>query len=224
MVRISKDHDVRKKEIMDSAINLFLKKSYENTSINAIIETVGIAKGTFYYYFKSKVELLDEIVKVRSDEIIDQLRPILEDNELNAIEKINRFFNKALYIKAEMRELLQTIYRVWMKDENLMLRYKMERRNAIRIAPELKKVIQQGVSEGNFELDFIDGVAEMILKLGTVVNDTILDLYVKHNLNPPAEEIINITHLYQVSIERILGAPKGSLKIFDTDALIKAVK
>ena len=63
MARIVKAHDVRKKEILDTAYALIYSVGYEQTTIEAIIGEMGIAKGTFYHYFKSKLDLLDSLVE-----------------------------------------------------------------------------------------------------------------------------------------------------------------
>lgn len=51
-----------KKQILDVALTLFLKKSYKEVSIQEIADIVGMTKGAFYYHFKSKEELFSEIV------------------------------------------------------------------------------------------------------------------------------------------------------------------
>ena len=61
-MRISKEHDVRRNEILDKAAGLFEERGYNNTTVNDILREVNIAKGTFYYYFKSKEEVLDAII------------------------------------------------------------------------------------------------------------------------------------------------------------------
>ena len=57
-----KDGEERKKEILMIARKLFAEKGYDQTSINDILKIIEIAKGTFYYYFTSKEELLEEII------------------------------------------------------------------------------------------------------------------------------------------------------------------
>ena len=54
MARIVKEADERRNEILDAAETLFTEKGYSKTTIIDILNQVGIAKGTFYYYFKSK--------------------------------------------------------------------------------------------------------------------------------------------------------------------------
>ncbi len=49
MVRISKDPEERKNEIVDAAEELFVTKGYEKTSISDIVKKVGVAQGLFYY-------------------------------------------------------------------------------------------------------------------------------------------------------------------------------
>ena len=63
MVRISKDYDVRKQEFLDAAQKLFYEQGYDQTSVNTIIDAVGVSKGTFYHYFKSKEDLLDALAE-----------------------------------------------------------------------------------------------------------------------------------------------------------------
>ena len=57
-----KESEIRRQEILVAARELFIKKGYEQTSVNDILKIVDIAKGTFYYYFASKSEVLDAIV------------------------------------------------------------------------------------------------------------------------------------------------------------------
>lgn len=58
----SKEAEERKKEILDVAEELFTAKGYDNTSTTDILDRVGIARGTLYYHFKSKEEILDVLI------------------------------------------------------------------------------------------------------------------------------------------------------------------
>lgn len=222
MIRISKDYDERKREIIDTSMKLFIEKGYEDTSVNYIIKTIGISKGAFYYYFNTKEELLDAIVLERTGRVMKSILPIVEDDSLNAIEKINSLFSNAVRIKADMKEELQAIYRIFMDPRYMIIRYKLERQNTEKFSPELEKVIQQGIEEKAFRLDDSEGIAELILKLSSVLNDSILKLYKKYNAQPPVEIIIRKTTIYQQAMERILAAPEGSIKIFSEDSMRKA--
>ncbi len=51
-----------KRKIFEISMKLFAEKGYENTSIEEITATVGVAKGTLYYHFSSKEEIFDFLV------------------------------------------------------------------------------------------------------------------------------------------------------------------
>lgn len=65
-MRFSKKPDERKNEILDAAEMLFGTKGYSKTTNNDILNEVGIAKGTFYYYFQSKEEVMDDRSPIRA--------------------------------------------------------------------------------------------------------------------------------------------------------------
>ena len=58
-MRVSKEPEERKQEILNAAIEVFAKKGYEKTSISDIAQTINVAQGLCYRYFSSKEELFD---------------------------------------------------------------------------------------------------------------------------------------------------------------------
>ena len=50
-----------KAELIKESINLFVEKGYSATSIQDIVDKLGVTKGSFYYHFKSKEALLMHI-------------------------------------------------------------------------------------------------------------------------------------------------------------------
>ncbi len=62
MPRISKSPDERRSELVAAAQQLFYTKGYERTSVSDIVKAVGVAQGTFYYYFGSKQAILGALV------------------------------------------------------------------------------------------------------------------------------------------------------------------
>ncbi len=61
--RESSDEASRRKPILRNAARLFSEKGYRGTTVDDIVQATGIAKGTFYIYFKSKEDLLIEVIK-----------------------------------------------------------------------------------------------------------------------------------------------------------------
>jgi AcrR family transcriptional regulator len=52
-----------KKQILQTALKLFLKNSYKEVSLRDIVNEVGLTKGAFYHYYTSKEQLFEEVVK-----------------------------------------------------------------------------------------------------------------------------------------------------------------
>lgn len=83
--------DDKRSKIINSALALFLKKTFDKTTIAEITELSGISKGNFYTYFSSKEELLKEIV----DNVIESIKSMLKNSikeKDNPIEAIEEFF------------------------------------------------------------------------------------------------------------------------------------
>lgn len=52
----------KRTNILDAAYDLFVNKSFVNTSIDDVVRKAGIAKGTFYLYFTDKYDLVDRLI------------------------------------------------------------------------------------------------------------------------------------------------------------------
>ncbi|WP_088040997.1 TetR/AcrR family transcriptional regulator [Bacillus sp. EAC] len=77
-----------KEKITEHAIHLFDKKGFTVTSIQDIVESIGVTKGTFYYYFSSKEELLKEIHLRYIDDLLSKQEVILYDDSKSFKDKL----------------------------------------------------------------------------------------------------------------------------------------
>lgn len=71
-MRITKDPEERKQEILDTAMRLFYEKGYEKTSIADIAKTIGVAQGLCYRYFPSKEALFDSAIEQYAQELVSR--------------------------------------------------------------------------------------------------------------------------------------------------------
>ncbi|MDS9471592.1 TetR/AcrR family transcriptional regulator [Sporosarcina pasteurii] len=76
-----------KQEITKHSVKLFQEKGFSETSIQDIVDSLGVTKGTFYYYFKSKEQLLMDIHLRYIDELLDFQKEIIE-NEQTCRDKV----------------------------------------------------------------------------------------------------------------------------------------
>lgn len=80
----------RQQEILEAAARVFHEKGYESTSIQDIADSVGILKGSLYYYITSKEDLLFEIIQGVHEEALKNLDRTAEV-EGDALQKIRAF-------------------------------------------------------------------------------------------------------------------------------------
>jgi AcrR family transcriptional regulator len=215
VARIVKEHDVRKNEILDTAYSLIYRVGYEQTTIEAIIGETGIAKGTFYHYFKSKLDLLDSLVERMTDRIKEDSRTVIESKK-GAIEKFRDFFEMGGAIKLEHREMLIPALKYLFSDENLIARHRTMRKAIEKLAPVYAAIIRQGVSEGVFDTPYPDDVVELILGMGYTLGELTAKLLFELDRKPENIKILERKlRMHEHTMERILGAEEGSLKLYD---------
>jgi AcrR family transcriptional regulator len=218
MPREVKKPAIRKNELLDAAQKFFFQQGYEQTSIQEIIDELGIAKGTFYHYFKSKEQLLDELTERMTSQIAAQLKPIACTTK-NAIEKFNEIFSKGTSFKVTNIDLFIILLNTLYTDENTIIREKMFRRAAEKYRNIFSSIVRQGNEERLFNTAFPDDISDIVIQVGKVLNETICRLFLEKNIS--AEKLITNTKrkfdLYQDVLERILGAPKGSIKVYEPE-------
>ena len=80
MSRVEENKQQKKNSMMETAFQLFTSKGIANTTISDIVEMAGVAKGTFYLYFKDKYDLNEKLIIHRSEQL---MRHALEHSGTN---------------------------------------------------------------------------------------------------------------------------------------------
>jgi len=218
---IKKRHE-RKKEFLKTAQKFFFTQGYEHTTVDAIIKEVGLSKGSFYYYFKSKEDLLDELTKDLINHIFEEVKRIVAKDGLNAVTKLNQSFTAIGSIKLENMALIKTLQKAFYDDKNFYFRYKVYQNSTEILAPEFVKIIRQGITEGCFRTPYPDETARMFFELSFILSEKIPKLIIEMDRLPEnAEKIERELENFQFTIERIVGVDNGSIRIFDHDLLTK---
>jgi len=70
-MRIVKDPDIRKQEILEGALRVFARKGYDKTTITDIAKELGISQGLCYRYYASKEEIYDVALETYAEYIVN---------------------------------------------------------------------------------------------------------------------------------------------------------
>lgn len=198
-----KEGEVRKQEILMVARELFVTKGYDQTSVNDILKIVDIAKGTFYYYFKSKEEVLAAIILDIVEEGAKRAEQILKDKSVPLISRIMM----AIMAQSPEFEGSEAIRDEMHKVENAKLEQLYTKTMLKRMTPLLEGAVAEGLEADFFHLDYPRETVESMLLLGHMLFDcNIMDWEIE-------EYPIKIKG-FLTNMERMLGTGEGELNDF----------
>lgn len=219
MPRVVKRKAVRRAELLDQALALFLERGYENVSLNDLLAVAGTSKGAFYHYFPSKEALVTSLAERSAAQAFEALHPIFTQSDKNALERLNAGLRASYQVKMAMgtpehiaamtallkphnQALFRQIIAIW---EDLF-------------RPVLTEVIAQGVDEGVFDTTDPEGVGDIIQGFAASMQTNLARVF-----NAPdatsrdvaIDDAVKRLNLYGVATDRILGLPDGSTEVLD---------
>jgi len=152
-----KKGEKRKKMLLKIAYDMFLTQGYENTSVDEIIEKAQIAKGTYYYYFQSKEQMLEEVIDMMIDNETKMAEQIIR-TDISVPQKI-----VGILTSMKPTEEEQPIKNTLFQEENVLMHHKIRKKLIDTLTPLLSEVIKEGVNEGIFKCDNIPERVKMLL-------------------------------------------------------------
>ena len=207
--------DSRKEEFLDLAEELFADLGYENTSVDRLISGLGVSKGAFYHHFKSKSDLLDAALERLMLRAEAQLEEVLAA-KAPALEKLQKFIVTLDSATKQNRMSSLQIGEFLLQDGNAVLLARHRRAARDRFVPVLTTIIEQGVCEGDFHLDNPQLVARVVWEIGEAMEEALARPLILATENPiEPNEFLSIYNTYVRAIERVIGAPEGSLSLVD---------
>lgn len=88
MSKVDENKKQKKERLMDTAFQLFTTRGMMKTSISDIASAAGVAKGTFYLYFKDKLEIQDALVARKANELFRQAFQRMPEDKVDVGDRI----------------------------------------------------------------------------------------------------------------------------------------
>ncbi len=204
MARIVKKPTERRSDIVNAARCLLLTKAYDKTTMQDVMDYLGIAKGTIYHYFESKEALLEAVIASIVDTHIEQMQALINEATGNALVKI-----KILVEASNMAKDNNVIFDHLHRPGSHAIHISLLAATLVKLAPLYEKLIQQGCEEGLFQTDTPLECAEFILSAIQFLTDVGIYHWTQKDLSRRA-------HAFPKLIEQHLRAPPGSFYFMAT--------
>ncbi len=200
MVNTKKKPVGRKEAILKTAWELFQKKSYNETTMQDVMDTLNIAKGTIYHYFKSKEALFEAVIENIVEKNIEETELLMKKAKGNALQKL-----KLLVGAGKIAEENDNIVKQLHKPSNDAMHSRLLAVAITKQAPFYAEIIQQGCREGLFKTKAPLECAEFVLSAIQFLTDIGVYPWERDVLK---RRIQAFPHL----IEQLLKAPSGSFQ------------
>ena len=200
MVRITKGPGERKQEIVTTARRLFQTENYDKITMQRIVDELGVAKGTVFYYFESKEELLKAVVEDIIDEDATRKRLVIEKTSGNALDKMQAVMQlESMALKYP--HILERLH----EPSNAVMHSQLLAVMITNEASLYEMLIHQGCQEGIFQTDNPLECAEFIISAMQFLTD--------QGIYPWSEaDLLRRVHAFPSLLEAILKAAPGAFK------------
>ena len=173
-------------QILDAFQELLENEDIQHISVNQIAKKAGIGKGSIYYYFSSKDEILNALIQRIYKKAITMARDLQIQTQIPASTRIARIFNSC---RDASREFLRK-GNLTQKQETTLSRVNdvafIHQQFMSYIIKELKpvfsEIIQQAIQEGEVKFEFPEELADIIL--------IVLTIKIDNTISPSSEEEI----------------------------------
>lgn len=134
MAKVEENKNEKRLKLMEAAHSLFTNGvAHKTPTIDEVVKLAGVAKGTFYLYFKDKYDLMDQLFLRKLAECVnnamEDTRKMLSDNEVGDAQKVNLFLDNVFdYIEQNgkflplVRDRVSACYRLMLKGREAELK------------------------------------------------------------------------------------------------------
>ena len=207
MARTRNDNEYsnKRKEIINAAIGMIMEVGYKKFSLNQLLKNLEMSKGAFFHYFKSKEELIDSVIDYASQDIIQRIRLIRENQELTPTEKIRSLYNSSsmqtFNYGDEGKVYAQKVYS---KDNQIFIDLLAEAA-VEECLVFFEKVIQEGNATGEFRVKQVKGTVTQMINLTLATNKEISEYILSERTVEDRVKITEIVEVFESIIEYLLG-------------------
>ncbi len=200
-MRVVKEAEERKNEILDAAEHLFGAKGFDSTSTTDILNEIGIARGTLYYHFKSKEEILDAMIERMVKRLAEKAEKIISEKDTPVLQRLTKMM---LALRVDDKNFSHGLLKQAHRPQNALVHQKMQTCILSEINPLITDLIQESIVQGICKTEYPEEVAEMTF----LYANTIFDDLMEHSPEEKQKKIAAFIY----NLERLLNMEQDSMK------------
>ncbi|MGN1339427.1 MAG: TetR/AcrR family transcriptional regulator [Oscillospiraceae bacterium] len=155
--------------ILDAARELMCSKAPStDITVDMIAKQAGIGKGSIYYYFRSKDEIIDAVINQCYTAAIADFIDTIRTQE-NTLEKLRLLMRSIL--GSEMKDKSRNVIRELHLQNDVMTNYKLMMTSIRVISPIVSELLTEGNAKGELHAEYPDESAQMIIAMMTFLLD-----------------------------------------------------
>ncbi|EGO65497.1 TetR/AcrR family transcriptional regulator [Acetonema longum] len=198
---------------MDTALELFLSQGYQQTLISDIVKKVGVAQGTFYYYFASKEAVLEAIIAHHIKHMMTAVQKT-EWDQTAPLEQLQLFVNH--FYKLHYTGSIGLLGKVLYRENQGVLINRLWRQTHISTKPLLVQILEHCNQAGATQvtrmdetLGFFSGIIGSLLEASS-------PLEFGHESNPDVMK--HKRRIAERLLESLFDTPAGSIYLEEVSA------
>jgi len=158
----------RRSAIIKKATKLFAEQGYHPTSVQDIVDALGVGKGVFYWYFPSKDELLKEILRASLFDLRTTQQKAIGDSD-NPLERLERGIRASVGWYANNQDLLRVTMFCFTEQQFARALLKGRRVSIADTAQHISEAVDQGLIAPCDTTLVATGIIGVIDELGRAV-------------------------------------------------------
>jgi len=153
-----------KSEIIQTTVRFVREKGWENVRVEDVVKELGVTRGAFYHYFKSREELIAAV----TDQIFHEHNPFvfaMNKEGLTALEKFRLAMKTNLLFNLENAEYTQAV--IWSMNSPAVFRSEFYSQ-VNTVAPYVERLLIEGNEDGSVSVDYPKQAAQILIMLSSM--------------------------------------------------------
>lgn len=172
------DNRTKRDQILDALRDLLENDNIEHISVSDIAKQAGIGKGSIYYYFSSKDEILNALIKRTYAGVLELAKELVHQTDLSIYSRLAEITNACVAATGEFLRRSEVVRNKMNASERIFdsayIHQQFMKHSIVDFKEIYTEIIQQEIDKGTIRVDSAAEIAEIVLIVLTVKIDNTL--------------------------------------------------